>query len=139
MAPRIFINPQVDILYFSEKRGGEFNEVFIQDETTYWDYFKHMTKNMNSSVLTTLRRIAISDEAYLGNMEWDNKREDVFNLTKFTNLEITAIVLDAGEKIVGPVKLVQVTWGQCPIRKCLVLSKYSSYFCFTYDLLRKQS
>jgi hypothetical protein len=117
MTPRIFINPQVDILYFSEKRGGEYNEVFIQVESTYFDYFKTMTMNTNSSVLTELRRIALIDEAYLANLEWDIKREDVFSLIKFTNLEIAAIVLDAGNKIDGPVKLVQVTWGQCPIRK----------------------
>jgi hypothetical protein len=116
--PRIFINPEVDTLVFSEERGGEFNEVFTQNETTYWDYFKHMTKNMNPSLLTTLRQIGISDQAYLGNIHWDLEREDVFNLTKFTNLKMAAIVVDASKKMVGPVKLAQLTWGECPVREC---------------------
>jgi hypothetical protein len=77
-----------------------------------------MTKNMNPSLLTTLRRIGISDQAYLGNIHWDLEREDVFNLTKFTNLEMAAIVFDAGKKMFGPVKLAQLTWGECPLRKC---------------------
>jgi hypothetical protein len=117
MTPRIFIDPAIDTLVFSEKHGGEFNEVFIEDETTYWHYFKHMIKNMNPSLLTTLRRIGISDQVYRGNLCWDLEREDVFNLTKFTNLEFAAIVVDAGKKMIGPVKLVQLTWGHCPIRK----------------------
>lgn len=77
-----------------------------------------MAKNSNSSMLTTLRRIGISDQVYHGNMDWDLEREDVFNLTKFTNLEIAAIVFDAGKRMVGPVKLVQLTWGEYPIREC---------------------
>ena len=118
MSPRIFINPEVDTLVFSEKRGGEFNEVFTQNGTTYWNYFKHMTKYMIPSPLKTLRRIGISDQIYRGNINWDFEREDVFNLTKFTNLEMAAIVFDAGKKMVGPVKLVQLTWGEWPVRKC---------------------
>jgi hypothetical protein len=118
VSPRIFINPEVDTLVFSEERGGEFNEIFTRNETTYWDCFKHMIKNMNPSLLRTLRRIGISDQIYRGNMYWDLEREDVFNLTKFTNLEMAAIVFDAGKKMVGPVKLVQLTWRECPVRKC---------------------
>jgi hypothetical protein len=118
LTPRIFINPQIDTLYFSEKRGGEFNEVFTVDECTYFDYFKTMTKNIHTSVLTNLRRIALIDESYLLNLEWDDEREDVFNLTKFTNLEIAVMAIDFGKNIVGPVKLVEVTWGECPIRRC---------------------
>jgi hypothetical protein len=74
-----------------------------------------MTKNIHTAVFGDLRRIALNDAAYLGNIEWDDEREDVFNLTKFTNLDIAAMVLDAGNKINGPVKLVQVTWGACPV------------------------
>jgi len=77
-----------------------------------------MTENIHTSVLTNLRRIALIDESYLRNLEWDHAREDVFNLTKFTNLEIAAMAIDFGKNIVGPVKLVQVTWGACPIRRC---------------------
>jgi hypothetical protein len=77
-----------------------------------------MTENIHTSVLTNLRRIALIDESYLRNLEWDDEREDVFNLTKFTNLEIAAMAIDFGKNIVGPVKLVQVTWGACPIRRC---------------------
>jgi hypothetical protein len=115
LTPRVFINPQIDTLYFSEKRGGEFDKVFEVGDSPYINYFKTMTKNINTTVLQNLHRVAINDGAYLGNIEWDHEREDVFYLTKFTNLNIAAAVLDAGNKVAGPVKLVQVTWGACPV------------------------
>ena len=31
---------------------------------------------------------------------------------------MAAIVFDAGKKMFGPVKLAQLTWGECPLRKC---------------------
>ncbi|KAN0114818.1 hypothetical protein V8E51_004362 [Hyaloscypha variabilis] len=115
LTPRIYINPKIDTLYFSEKRGGQFNDVFQRDEDTYVGYFKIMTKNIQQCVLTDLRRIAIVDSCYLGNLDWDGDRQDAFHLTKFTNLGIASIVIDTAKKIDGPVKLVQVTWGACPI------------------------
>lgn len=115
LTPRIFINVQIDTLYFSEKRGGQFEEIFQEDNNVYVGYFKTMIKNMNLSVLNNLRRIAILNDLYLGNLDWDDEREDVFQLTEFTNLDVASIVLDTGKKIVGPVKLVRVTWGACPI------------------------
>jgi hypothetical protein len=123
LTPRVFINPQIDTLYFSEKRGGEFNTVFDVKEAPYFNYFKIMIKNIHPSVFTDLRRIAINDGVYLGNIEWDDEREDVFNLTKFTNLDIVAMVPDPGNKIIGPVKLVQVTWGACPVHTRIDLAQ----------------
>lgn len=61
---------------------------------------------------------------YLANLEWNNDHEEMFHLTKFTNLSFAAIVFDTGKNIAaGPVKLVQVTWGACPIHTELGRSK----------------
>jgi hypothetical protein len=114
LTPRVFINPQTDTLYFSEKRGGEFDKVFDVEDAPYINYFKTMTKNIHTAVFSDLRRLAINDSIYLGNIEWDDEREDVFNLTKFANLDIAAMALDAGGKLNGPVNLVQVNVESLP-------------------------